>query len=590
MHTFGYMMVCMNTWKATDALTRMSGLEPEQLDTALAMRLLLAAAALQRDLVVHLARTNTSPVLAAMLVQVVETAHRNAGHQQLLAASNAQHTLVQELPSNSLDEVHRISRHPAGFIRGSDAPPEDPQTVPTGRMPHLDTAGYLQASLHLSIFEARHRMESADLLLPRSTADGQQLSADFPLLAETLASAEAEPREVTAAAHRLKQLRPRIAQGSNPHGTAQNIEREVARSLTTAESKVTNKLIKTLAADFPDVDAESDPAQLLSRTGMFYRGEKSGLHYYSLVLSPLDAEYVVSLNAATDNPRTLAGDRERLFDDSPLSRNQGITKGEGDETHEVLPGLAAQPSGIPAWAVAPNADDDSNRGRGSALKAPLGPVPAQDFSAPDGSLIGSGILDGLTVPQRHLQSMMNLLRGNARNHGTSKGTTGLPSATVVVHFSAQSLLEMAEAHGITAHGQPISAPAARGLLCNSEFLPIVFGGRGEVLDLGRTSRRFPAYMKRAVLARDGGCLVPGCTVPPEHVEFHHREPWSQGGRTSIENALAVCTFHHHMIHLSYIQVDYLAGLPYVRMPAYLDAEQKPRRNTFWGIRPLVPVA
>ncbi|GAA5227283.1 HNH endonuclease signature motif containing protein [Paeniglutamicibacter antarcticus] len=580
----------MNFQETIEALTHFRGLEREKLDTTTAMRLLLAAAGLQRNLVSHLAQTNTSPVLAAMLVQVVESAHRTAGHQQLLVASNAQHALVQELPSDSLDEVHRITREPAGFIAGSQTPPADPQTVPTGRMPHLDTAGYLQASLHLSIFEARNRMEAADLLLPRSTRSGEQRPAVFQLLAETLASANAEPREVIAAAHRLRELRPRIAHAPNPIGTARDIERQVAQSLITAESKVTTKLIKTLAADFPVVDIASDPAELLSHTGMFYRGEKSGLHYYSLVLSPLDAEYVVSLNAATDNPRTLAGDRERLFDESPISPSSGTSTADRDKAQDLLPGLGSQPSGIPAWALAPKAEDGSQCGESVAIQDSFRPDPARAVPNPNEHAMAPGVIDGLTVPQRHLQSMMNLLRTNTVIRGPGEGTTGLPSPTLVVHFSAQSLLEMAEANGITTHGHPVTVPMARTLLCNGEFLPVVFNGKGKVLDLGRISRRFPAHMKRAVLARDGGCLVPGCTVPPEHVEFHHREAWSLGGGTSVKNCLPACTYHHHMIHLGYIQAVDLDGLPHVIMPGHLDPERKPRRNTYWGIRPLISVA
>ncbi|MDO5745455.1 MAG: hypothetical protein Q4P23_13430 [Micrococcaceae bacterium] len=580
----------MNFHQALDALTHLRGSAPEQSDAATALRVLMAAALLQRDLVAQVARTNTSPVVAAMLVQLVESAHRRAGHQQLLAASHAQHTLVQELPSGLLDEIHCITRDPSGFISGSQLLPSDPQTVPTGRMPHLDTASYLQASLHLSIFDARHRMEAADLLLPRSTQAGHQRSADFPLLAETLASAEAEPREVIAAAHRLKDLRPRIAHVPNPTGMARDIERRVAQSLLTAESKVTNKLIKTLAADFPELETRTDTAEMLSRTGMFYRGEKSGLHYYSLVLSPLDAEYVVSLNSATDNPRTLAGDRERLFDESPVSARRVSTKTGGDDTQDMLPGMVSQPGGIPAWAQAPDARDSTTPGDIAAVQDSTRAASARILPNPNDQAPVPGVLDGLTVPQRHLQSMMNLLRANTVNRGSGNGAKGLPSPTLVVHFKAQSLLEMAEAKGITAHGQPVAVSMARTLLCNGEFLPVVFNGKGEVLDLGRRSRRFPTHMKRAVLARDGGCLVPGCMVPPEHVEFHHREPWSIGGRTSIENCLPACTYHHHMIHLGYIRGVYVDGLPHVILPGHLDPERKPRRNTYWGIRPLVSVA
>jgi hypothetical protein len=29
---------------------------------------------------------------------------------------------------------------------------------------------------------------------------------------------------------------------------------------------------------------------------------------------------------------------------------------------------------------------------------------------------------------------------------------------------------------------------------------------------------------------------------------HHLEPWQTGGRTDLSNAVALCSFHHHVVH------------------------------------------
>ena len=71
---------------------------------------------------------------------------------------------------------------------------------------------------------------------------------------------------------------------------------------------------------------------------------------------------------------------------------------------------------------------------------------------------------------------------------------------------------------------------------------------GEPLGIGRKSRIVPPAIARAVRARDHDrCTFPGCNNQ-RFLQCHHVEHWSNGGETSLENLLLLCTRHHTLVH------------------------------------------
>ncbi|WP_323368692.1 MULTISPECIES: HNH endonuclease signature motif containing protein [unclassified Nocardioides] len=48
--------------------------------------------------------------------------------------------------------------------------------------------------------------------------------------------------------------------------------------------------------------------------------------------------------------------------------------------------------------------------------------------------------------------------------------------------------------------------------------------------------------------RDRECRADGCTIPATWCEAHHRQPWSAGGKTDLDNGMLLCSHHHHLIH------------------------------------------
>jgi hypothetical protein len=108
-------------------------------------------------------------------------------------------------------------------------------------------------------------------------------------------------------------------------------------------------------------------------------------------------------------------------------------------------------------------------------------------------------------------------------------------------------------------GDRITATEARRLACTAEILPVVLGGKGEVLDLGRARRLFSPAQRKAMVIRDKQCRTDGCTIPAAWCEAHHCDPWSRGGRTDLEDGLLLCSWHHHRAHDARFDMSRLAS-------------------------------
>ncbi|KRF36929.1 HNH endonuclease signature motif containing protein [Nocardioides sp. Soil805] len=100
----------------------------------------------------------------------------------------------------------------------------------------------------------------------------------------------------------------------------------------------------------------------------------------------------------------------------------------------------------------------------------------------------------------------------------------------------------------TSTGGRITAAEARRLACTAKIVPAVLGGTSEVLDLGRAKRLYDTAQRKAMGIRDQHCRAQGCDIPAAWCEAHHLIPWSQGGRTDLDDGLLLCSHHHHRAH------------------------------------------
>jgi hypothetical protein len=128
-------------------------------------------------------------------------------------------------------------------------------------------------------------------------------------------------------------------------------------------------------------------------------------------------------------------------------------------------------------------------------------------------------------------------------------------------------------------GGAVSIQAARRICCDADIIPIVMKGGSQPLDVGRRQRLVTGPLRRALIARDRGCVAPGCDRPPEWCEAHHLVHWASGGATSIDNTALVCGYHHTLVHQGDWATIMIDGVPHLIPPPWIDPAQTPQRNT-----------
>lgn len=169
------------------------------------------------------------------------------------------------------------------------------------------------------------------------------------------------------------------------------------------------------------------------------------------------------------------------------------------------------------------------------------------FTAPRraGAGPGYGDLDQLSLPQRRCQAFCALLEQMPADGLPAHGGT---ATSVMVMVDFETLRREAGLAELSTGGL-MSATDVRRVACTANILPVVLGGAGEVLDLGRSRRLFSPGQRKALAVRDRRCRAEDCDIPPAWCEAHHaRQPWVNGGKTDLKDGLLLCPFHHHRAH------------------------------------------
>jgi hypothetical protein len=131
-------------------------------------------------------------------------------------------------------------------------------------------------------------------------------------------------------------------------------------------------------------------------------------------------------------------------------------------------------------------------------------------------------------------------------------------------------------------GEALHAAAVRRLACDCDVIPMLLGGQGEILDVGRARRLVTLAIWAALVVRDGHCSFPGCNAPPMACDAHHLASWLDGGVTSLDNLCLLCRAHHTTIHNSpwQVRLNPIDKKPEFLPPARIDPHRRPiRRRT-----------
>lgn len=146
------------------------------------------------------------------------------------------------------------------------------------------------------------------------------------------------------------------------------------------------------------------------------------------------------------------------------------------------------------------------------------------------------------VDARRADALVHL--AESYNASADVGATGGDQHLIHVHIDNERYAT------VECHGKPVGdvpAETAKRLACDCSRVMIWEDKHGAPLAIGRKSRSIPPAIRRALRARDRGCRFPGC-VHTRFTHAHHIQHWADGGETTLDNLVTLCSRHHRLVH------------------------------------------
>jgi len=178
--------------------------------------------------------------------------------------------------------------------------------------------------------------------------------------------------------------------------------------------------------------------------------------------------------------------------------------------------------------------------------------------------------DDRTPAQRRVDALVELARRPL--DGSKLGAVGGQRPHLVITASAETLAGLPDAPPAQLEGVgPIPIETAQRHACDASVSWLL--GQAELeSETSHAHQRIPAPTRRALVARDRGCVVNHCNRPATWCDGHHLVWWTRGGKTALSNLALVCGRHHRMLHeegwtLERKDGRWLARPPVQRVPA-----------------------
>ena len=150
-----------------------------------------------------------------------------------------------------------------------------------------------------------------------------------------------------------------------------------------------------------------------------------------------------------------------------------------------------------------------------------------------------------TLDQIRADIFLDLLDGKSHTGGGRRGMLD-------IHVDLATLVRLAEDPGELAGYGPVIADIARQVAENQPGAEwrwtLTHPHTGLVIDTGTTRRRPSTSQRRHLEARNRSCVFPGCRMPAADCDLDHRQPWAQGGPTTIDNLAPLCRHNHNTKH------------------------------------------
>ncbi|MFK4297860.1 hypothetical protein ABH924_003016 [Arthrobacter sp. GAS37] len=424
-------------------------------------------------------------------------------------------------------------------------------SVLTGVREFRNTGEHLRSLLQISTAEARRRLALAEDLLPGRSLTGQGIRPRYGEVAAALACGSIASRPATTITMALERVRPLCS----PEAAA-DMEHALTMTAVENDADFLARIARRWTEAIDQDGAEPGEEALRHLQGAFLRKPKHGLQHVEIFATQDQYEHLLTVMNTATNPRTRA------------SREPG----PGDKQADA--GGGSESSNAPADGRPGDSRDDDAASldrRTRAQKLLDGLLGACKISLATGALPAAGgqrpqIM--ATIDHRDLLAPLK-----EAGQLTFLGQSGQPGRSGGPQ----------QGTGSFTFSGPVPAATLRKIACDADIIPVVLGGEGQVLDIGRASRIFPAHIRKAITARDKGCAFPSCTMPAPWCEAHHITYWSRGGPSSVENGTLLCSHHHHLIHKEEWQIQVQAGVPWFIPPPHIDPRQQPRKNHYFHV-------
>lgn len=199
------------------------------------------------------------------------------------------------------------------------------------------------------------------------------------------------------------------------------------------------------------------------------------------------------------------------------------------------------------------------------------------LAAPEAPGGGNADTDTRSPQQRFADGFVEAMRRVGLDGGLPSRGGDRPRVLVTMDFD--KLRTGVGAATMLDTGDLLDPGTVRRLACDALVIPQVLGGDSQILDQGRACRTAQGPLRLAVIARDGGCVHPGCTRPPRWCDVHHVVAWWNGGETNLSNCVVLYGFHHRLYDAGTWGILFAGdGIPESIPPVWIDRDQRPRRH------------
>ena len=147
-----------------------------------------------------------------------------------------------------------------------------------------------------------------------------------------------------------------------------------------------------------------------------------------------------------------------------------------------------------------------------------------------------------TSPQRFADALTELICNNS-GAGTGDGN-GVPAGVELLVLADYDQVRDEIINARLADDTRLTEAEALALACDAKILPGIFNKHTGDAVLGRSKRKIPKWLRKQLIARDGGCV--GCGAHHKICQVHHIRHWKHGGETTLENTCLVCWRCHHV--------------------------------------------